>query len=301
MPYTRALKYQLPLMSGTDVIAVQQRLRDLGYSDVGQPDGIFGARTESAVRVFQQSRNLRTDGVVGPLTWTALFQDTGIDTSLEKITRVLDDLKQPHAFRDSVEWSLSPDGLVIGNNKPEISGGEPRTVGNVWHNFRTPVEEWAGKFGVPVELIIATICTETSGDPRAARQEPGYLSDEKTPGKVSIGLMQTLIANARDTLKDGTIDRNWLFEPGNAIRAGTAYIAQQWKITLFDPPKVACAYNAGSVYYNESQGNRWRMRQFPINSSAHADRFIKWFNDCFILFDRDTINPSVSFYRLLRR
>jgi V8-like Glu-specific endopeptidase len=36
-------------------------------------DGIFGAKTLAAVRAFQRSRGLTVDGVVGPLTWGALF------------------------------------------------------------------------------------------------------------------------------------------------------------------------------------------------------------------------------------
>jgi hypothetical protein len=297
--YTRALKYQLPLMCGQDAIDIQVRLRELGYSDVGQPDGIFGARTDAAVRAFQKEHDLDADGVVGPVTWTKLFEDSGANTSLDKIGKVLDELQQPHSIFESVTWCLDGEGVKIGDDDPETTGGEPKTVRHVWECYSTQIEEWANKFGVPVELIIATICTETSGDPKSVRQEPGYVSDDKTPNKVSIGLMQTLISNARDTLGDDCIDRAWLLEPGNAIRAGSAYIAQQWKTTHFDPPKVACAYNAGGVYQNDSTGNRWRMRQYPINSSAHADRFVKWFNDCFRMFSADGVAPSTSFYKQL--
>ncbi len=134
---------------------------------------------------------------------------------------------------------------------------------------------------MPVELIVATICTESSGDPSARREEKGFISEANTPHRISIGLMQMLISTARETLRLDPIDGDWLLDPDNAIRAGTSYIARQSPKTLFDPPVVACAYNAGDVYHEPSPENRWRMRQFPIGKSEHADRFVLWFNDCF--------------------
>ena len=35
-------------------------------------DGIFGPRTESAVKAFQKSKSLAADGIVGPTTWSRL-------------------------------------------------------------------------------------------------------------------------------------------------------------------------------------------------------------------------------------
>jgi peptidoglycan hydrolase-like protein with peptidoglycan-binding domain len=36
-------------------------------------DGVFGSRTESAVRQFQSDNGLDVDGIVGPGTWGALY------------------------------------------------------------------------------------------------------------------------------------------------------------------------------------------------------------------------------------
>ena len=36
-------------------------------------DGIFGARTEDAVRIFQQNTGLNADGIVGTLTWDKII------------------------------------------------------------------------------------------------------------------------------------------------------------------------------------------------------------------------------------
>ncbi|ADP85160.1 cell wall hydrolase/autolysin [Pseudofrankia inefficax] len=52
---------------GDDVAALQERLSNMGF-DVGRSDGIFGPRTESAVRDFQRNRGLEPDGRCGPHT-----------------------------------------------------------------------------------------------------------------------------------------------------------------------------------------------------------------------------------------
>ena len=50
---------------------------------------------------------------------------------------------------------------------------------------------------------------------------------------------------------------------------------------------------------NDGPENRWKMRQFPIGTSEHADRFVRWFNDCMRLFDEQDDPPDNSFWRLL--
>ncbi|MBL7496750.1 N-acetylmuramoyl-L-alanine amidase [Frankia sp. CNm7] len=52
---------------GDDVAALQERLSNMGF-DVGRTDGIFGPRTEAAVRDFQRNRGLEPDGRCGPHT-----------------------------------------------------------------------------------------------------------------------------------------------------------------------------------------------------------------------------------------
>lgn len=74
--------------------AIQERLEALGI-DIGEPDGDFGARTESGIKLFQTRHDIYPhDGKVGPLTWAELFaQVEEIDESLSAgplLTVVLD-------------------------------------------------------------------------------------------------------------------------------------------------------------------------------------------------------------------
>ena len=56
---------------GDDVSAVQKRLKQWGYYD-GAVDGIFGAATERAVKLFQKKNGLKVDGIIGSATAAAI-------------------------------------------------------------------------------------------------------------------------------------------------------------------------------------------------------------------------------------
>jgi N-acetylmuramoyl-L-alanine amidase len=65
------------MMRGDDVAALQARLTEMGFNS-GRVDGIFGLRTESAVKEFQQSVGIKVDGKCGPATIIALIRLTKI-------------------------------------------------------------------------------------------------------------------------------------------------------------------------------------------------------------------------------
>jgi peptidoglycan hydrolase-like protein with peptidoglycan-binding domain len=53
--------------TGSAVIKLQERLRDLGFNP-GAVDGVFGENTKAAVKAFQLSVGLPDDGIVGSNT-----------------------------------------------------------------------------------------------------------------------------------------------------------------------------------------------------------------------------------------
>jgi len=54
--------------NGPDVRDLQEALKALGH-DPGPVDGVFGARTTSAVKAFQAAQGIAVDGIVGRVTW----------------------------------------------------------------------------------------------------------------------------------------------------------------------------------------------------------------------------------------
>ena len=83
------LRHSAPPAIGEAVLAVQQRLGELGMAcadirdaalprtrtgtPAGDIAGLFGIRTAAATRRYQGQRGLRIDGIIGPITWDALW------------------------------------------------------------------------------------------------------------------------------------------------------------------------------------------------------------------------------------
>jgi peptidoglycan hydrolase-like protein with peptidoglycan-binding domain len=101
--------------SGPGVAELQSLLADLGLQfkvsfAKGQPDGIFGAETESAVKDFQRRNGLTSDGIAGPLTIGALDEIVASKPMLEVPTteaeqlRLAKNLTTPISDNSSAYW-----------------------------------------------------------------------------------------------------------------------------------------------------------------------------------------------------
>ena len=60
---------------GEVVELVQRMLNEKGYA-CGSADGIFGTKTENAVRSYQKAKGLSVDGIVGDNTYAKLLADS---------------------------------------------------------------------------------------------------------------------------------------------------------------------------------------------------------------------------------
>ena len=68
--------------TGGEVKDLQNALIDAGYGDiVGKADGIFGAKTQNAVKAYQKANGLAVDGIAGKNTLGALYGTSTTTTS----------------------------------------------------------------------------------------------------------------------------------------------------------------------------------------------------------------------------
>lgn len=106
------------------------------------------------------------------------------------------------------------------------------------------IMEIGNKYGVEPALIKAHIKAESNWDVNASRFEA-----HKTDA--SWGLMQLMLATAREVLSDPNLTTTQLIQPRVNIEAGTRYIAQQLKRYGNNVKSAIAAYNAGSARFTK--------------------------------------------------
>ncbi|CQR74538.1 Cell wall-binding protein YocH precursor [Sporomusa ovata DSM 2662] len=118
-------------MTGQDVIELQTKLSDLGYSNL-TVDGVFGETTEQAVMNFQQAKNLTADGVVGQDTLQNLYggrmPEASRGTAPGRYRAVLDIKATAYAAgsHDNAQWgNLTYMGTQV---RPGVIAVDPNVI-----------------------------------------------------------------------------------------------------------------------------------------------------------------------------
>ena len=223
-----------------------------------------------------------------------------------------DELEQPlkvwhHYQQGTIYWRMTDKGIEIKGQGLVMDPTFTAQAEKIWNTFRNPIEAASKKSGVPIPVIIATISTESSGDPQAYRHEPAFYTryiqgksawkenpyyDDPKRISASYGLMQIMYPTAYTVGFRGKPED--LYDPRQNLEAGAAYIASSGQVKQhgWDPPKIACAYNAGSI--RPTTTNAWGM----FCHTGHLDRWIPSYNGAIKILGApaapEVITPPVS-------
>jgi len=69
------LALKKPPMNGPEVLALQRRLLELQFYEIGEADGYYGAMTEAVIKKIQDKRGLPVTGTVDKELWDYIFDD----------------------------------------------------------------------------------------------------------------------------------------------------------------------------------------------------------------------------------
>ena len=103
--------------TGPSVVVIQVALNRIAQNypaipKISSVDGIFGSRTEAAVKAFQQIFGLDQDGIVGPGTWYAIVR-------LYTAVTALSELRSQGQQFYAINWS-PPGGLEVGDTGEKV-------------------------------------------------------------------------------------------------------------------------------------------------------------------------------------
>lgn len=115
----RLLKLMSPCMEGQDVKLLQKKLNALGYS-CGNVDGIFGVKTDRALRKFQQANKLDVDGIFGKNSLAALQNATEPEETPKAEEEAAEPMQTYTVEKGDTLWKISKRLLGSGSKYTTI-------------------------------------------------------------------------------------------------------------------------------------------------------------------------------------
>lgn len=118
--------------TGNEVRLIQQRLIQWGYM-TGSVDGIYGAKTEAAVKRFQQNNGLTPDGIAGSATLEKMgISSQTTQTSSDNTIRLLAMLINGEARGETYEGQVAVGAVVL--NRVKHSSFPNSIAGVIYQN-----------------------------------------------------------------------------------------------------------------------------------------------------------------------
>ncbi len=174
----------------------------------------------------------------------------------------LDPDRPPHRIFGGVKWSVSGQKVIVA----APPAGSIEAVAECMRTYGASIERHADANGISRASVAATAITESNCT------NPSGSSDGLSSGPMQVtGRTCALFApnlSARECKSKMHADPHFSFAIGAKYMGSDELVSKHHH----DPPKIAAAYNAGSV--RRSTRNRWHM----LVTGNHLERFVAAYN-----------------------
>jgi uncharacterized protein (TIGR02594 family) len=225
----------MPSRSQQTIQAIQHELARKGF-DPGVIDGIWGRRTERAVRLYQASKGLLVDGIVGPVTWKSLFGSDAVDTEYDnpaipwfQEARRLIGIRErvgPGNEPKIIEWAKAAGISYTDDDVPWCGLFVAHCVSSSLGEESLPsnplgARNWL-RFGAPCEAGLGAILVFWRENPNGFKGHVGFYAGEEKDGAYQVlgGNQSNAVSLAR-IRRDRLLGARW---PASAPYTGTKVV-----------------------------------------------------------------------------
>ncbi|WP_394825360.1 transglycosylase SLT domain-containing protein [Pendulispora albinea] len=166
-----------------------------------------------------------------------------------------------HNIFGGVKWSVQSQKVNVASPPAE----QTTAAKNCMARYGASIRKWADKYKISRGSVVATALTESNCT------NPAGSGDGLSSGPMQVtGSTCASITG----LSKATCKSRMHSNPDFSFEVGVRYMASSYQLNQHkrDPPKVAAAYNAGSL--RSSTANRWHM----VVTGNHIDRFVGGYN-----------------------
>ncbi|HTL38512.1 MAG TPA: transglycosylase SLT domain-containing protein [Kofleriaceae bacterium] len=228
-----------------------------------------GNEIESVMRVLTVVQELQFDDTAAddlelePTDGGAIPPEVDDIGSLPAVGRgFLDPDRAYHSIFGGISWRMLNQRVRLHSGVPSGSVADIRGCMN---RYGSSIRHWADHFHISRGSVVATAMTESNCT------NPAGSSDGLSSGPMQV---TASTCSAITGLSRSTCRSRMHTQPDFSFQVGVKYMASSFQVSQHrhDPPKIAAAYNAGSLHKTFS--NRWHM----VSTGNHIDRFVRAYN-----------------------
>lgn len=218
----------------------------------------------SVTRVFHVVRELPDVEATAAIDEELAIGDMPDDLGqLEAAGRgLLDPNRGYHSIFGGIQWSVSNQRVRLRSGTP---AGSVSAVRACMNRYGASIRRWADYYKISRASVVATALTESNCT------NPAGSSDGLSSGPMQV---TASTCSALTGLSRATCRSRMHTKPDFSFQVGAKYMGSSYQRNQHhrDPPKIAAAYNAGSL--RKTSANRWHM----VSTGNHIDRFVKHYN-----------------------